>query len=73
MVLRVVPMSAVSTRIHTKARRAECGTVSVVPPSAVARIVSALVLHGSEQPSIGAAAQHAAVADRLRRVRSLVS
>ena len=64
MVLSVVPSSAVSTGIHTNARCAGCGIISVVRPSAVARIVSALVLHASAQPSIGAAAQPAVPADR---------
>ena len=61
----MIPISAVSSRMHTKARCAGCGTLSVVQPSAVARIVSALVVHASAQPSIGAAAQPAVPADRF--------
>src|SRR5215213_8173918 len=41
--------------------------VGVVPPSAVARIVAAHLLHASPRQSRGAAAQHAAVADRFAR------
>ena len=40
---------------------------SMVRPSAGARIVSALVLHASAQPSISAGAQPAAVADAAAR------
>ncbi len=69
MVLGVVPVSAVSTLIHTKARCAGCGTVSVVPPSAVARVIAALAFHASPRPFMGAAAQQAAVADAAVRPR----
>ena len=67
MVLSVIPINVVSTRVHTKARCATCGSVSVIPPSAGARVKAALVLHASAQPFIGAAAQHAAVADAAAR------
>jgi hypothetical protein len=42
---------------------------SVVRPSAVAGVVSALVFHASPRQSISAAAQHAAVADAALRPR----
>jgi NAD(P)H-hydrate repair Nnr-like enzyme with NAD(P)H-hydrate dehydratase domain len=66
-VLGVVPCSAFSTRIHTKARCAGCGTVSVVRPRAVARIVLTHLPHASPRQSIGAAAQPAHAADRFAR------
>ena len=69
----VVPVSACSTPRGAKARCAECGSVSVVHPSAVARISSAWSAHASTRLSIGARAQHALAADAAsRRARSCV-
>ena len=69
VVLGVVLVKAISILVHTSARGAACGSVSVVRPNAAARIVAALVLHASARPFMGAAAQHAAVADAATRPR----
>ncbi len=71
VVLIMVPVSAFSTLRGTKARYAEGGSVSVVQPSAAARITSRSVVYASTHRSINALAQHARAADAAsRRARS---
>jgi len=53
--------------MHTDDRGATCVSVSVVPPSAAARVVSALAPHASARRSLGAPAQPAHAADRFAR------
>ena len=67
VVLSVVPFSAFSTLAQTSAGCGGCGSVNVVRPSAVARIVAARVPHATPRRSLGAPAQQALAADRFAR------
>ena len=69
VVLGVVLVKAISILVHTSARGAACGSVSVVPPSAGVRSVSAHLPHASPRPSLGAPAQPAHAGDAAARPR----
>ena len=54
---------------QTNARCAECGSVSVVPPNAAARVGPVSMAHASASRCMGASAQHARAADGPRSKR----
>ena len=71
VVLNVIPFGAFSTLCGANARYAGVVPVSVVQPSAAARVASAPSVHASVRLSIGARAQPARAADAAaRRTRS---